>query len=40
MPPGAFDLHRLAAIYAGGVFGALARVGLAEASPHGLGATP
>lgn len=30
-----FDLRRLAAIYAGGVIGALARVGLAEATPHG-----
>jgi CrcB protein len=30
-----FDLRRLAAIYAGGVIGALARVGLAEAAPHG-----
>lgn len=29
------DLRRLAAIYVGGVFGALARVGLAEAVPHG-----
>jgi len=30
-----FDFRRLAAIYAGGVLGALARVGLAEAVPHG-----
>jgi CrcB protein len=30
-----FDPRRLAAIYAGGVIGALARVGLAEALPHG-----
>jgi CrcB protein len=30
-----FDLRRLAAIYVGGVLGALARVGLAEAVPHG-----
>ena len=30
-----FDLRRLAAIYAGGVLGALARVGLAQATPHG-----
>lgn len=30
-----FDLRRLAAIYAGGVLGALARVGLAEAAPRG-----
>jgi fluoride exporter len=35
-----FDLRRLAAIYAGGVLGALARVGLAEAAPHGPGAWP
>jgi CrcB protein len=30
-----FDFRRLAAIYVGGVLGALARVGLAEAAPHG-----
>jgi len=30
-----FDLRRLAAIYVGGVLGALARVGLSEATPHG-----
>lgn len=30
-----FELRRLAAIYVGGVLGALARVGLAEAAPHG-----
>jgi CrcB protein len=30
-----FDLRRLAAIYVGGVLGALARVSLAEATPHG-----
>jgi CrcB protein len=30
-----FDLRRLAAIYVGGVLGALARVGLAQAAPHG-----
>jgi fluoride exporter len=30
-----FDLRRLAAIYAGGVIGALARVGLSQATPHG-----
>ena len=30
-----FDLRRLAAIYAGGVLGALARVGLSESVPHG-----
>ena len=35
-----FDLRRLAAIYAGGVIGALARVGLAQAAPHGSGAWP
>lgn len=35
-----FDLRRLAAIYVGGVLGALARVGLAEAAPHGPGQWP
>jgi len=35
-----FDLRRLAAIYAGGVIGALARVGLAQATPHGPGGWP
>jgi CrcB protein len=35
-----FDLRRLAAIYAGGTIGALARVGLAEAAPHDAGAWP
>ncbi len=35
-----FDLRRLAAIYIGGVLGALARVGLAEAFPHGQGEWP
>lgn len=35
-----FDLRRLAAIYAGGVLGALARVGLAEAAPQGPGEWP
>jgi fluoride exporter len=35
-----FDLRRLAAIYVGGVIGALARVGLAEAAPHGPGEWP
>jgi fluoride exporter len=35
-----FDLRRLAAIYAGGVLGALARVRLAEAVPHGPGDWP
>lgn len=35
-----FQLRRLGAIYVGGVFGALARVGLAEAAPHGPGEWP
>jgi len=35
-----FDLRRLAAIYAGGTIGALARVGLAQATPHGPGGWP
>jgi CrcB protein len=35
-----FDLRRLAAIYVGGVIGALVRVGLAEASPQAAGAWP
>jgi len=35
MKTGQLDLRRLAAIYVGGVLGALARVGLAEATPHG-----
>jgi CrcB protein len=35
-----FELRRLAAIYLGGVLGALARVGLAQASPHGPGGWP
>jgi fluoride exporter len=30
-----FEFRRLGAIYVGGVVGALARVGLAEAAPHG-----
>lgn len=34
------DLRRLAAIYVGGVLGALARVGLAQAMPHGPGSWP
>jgi CrcB protein len=34
------DPSRLAAIYAGGVVGALARVGLAEAAPHGVASWP
>jgi fluoride exporter len=35
-----FDLRRLAAIYVGGVLGALARVGLSEAAPHSPGGWP
>lgn len=35
-----FDLRRLGAIYVGGTLGALARVGLAEAAPHGAGEWP
>lgn len=35
-----FDLRMLAAIYAGGVLGALIRVGLAEAAPQGSGEWP
>lgn len=35
-----FDLRPLAAIYLGGVLGALARVGLAEAVPRGAGEWP
>jgi len=35
-----FDIRRLAAIYVGGVLGALARVGLAQATPHGPGGWP
>jgi CrcB protein len=35
-----FDRRELAAIYAGGVIGALGRVGLAEALPHGVGTWP
>jgi len=35
-----FDPGRLAAIYAGGVAGALARVGLVEAAPHGAASWP
>jgi CrcB protein len=34
------DRRELAAIYAGGMAGALARVALAEAAPHGVGAWP
>jgi CrcB protein len=40
MPVTRFDLRRLAAIYLGGTLGALARVGLAEAAPHGAGEWP
>ena len=40
MRAGPFDLRRLAAIYVGGVLGALARVGLAQATPHGPGGWP
>ncbi len=35
-----FDPGRLAAIYAGGVLGALGRVGIAEALPHGAATWP
>lgn len=35
-----FELRRLAAIYAGGVAGALLRVGLAQAAPVGPGGWP
>jgi CrcB protein len=35
-----FDPRRLAAIYAGGVVGALARVALAEAFPHAVTSWP
>jgi len=34
------DGRELVAIYAGGVAGALARVGLAQAAPHGAGSWP
>jgi len=34
------DRRELAAIYAGGVVGALARVGLAQAAPNGAGSWP
>ena len=40
MPLSRSDPRRLAAIYAGGVVGALARVGLAEAAPHGAASWP
>jgi CrcB protein len=35
-----FDLRQVGAIYAGGVLGALMRVGLAEAAPHGPAGWP
>src|ERR1700744_2710274 len=35
-----FDRRELGAIYAGGVIGALGRVGLSEALPHGVDAWP
>lgn len=35
-----FDRQELAAIYVGGALGALARVGLSEALPHGADAWP
>jgi CrcB protein len=34
------DRRELLAIFAGGVVGALARVGLAQAAPHGVGSWP
>jgi CrcB protein len=40
MHPTSFGLRRLAAIYLGGVLGALARVGLAQATPHAAGGWP
>jgi CrcB protein len=40
MKPSGFELRRLAAIYFGGVLGALARVGLAQATLHGPGGWP
>jgi fluoride exporter len=40
MKPSGFELRRLAAIYLGGAVGALARVGLAQATPHGPGGWP
>lgn len=40
MRPLPVQLRRLLAIYVGGVIGALARVGLAQAFPHGDGAWP
>jgi fluoride exporter len=35
-----FDRRELAAIYAGGMIGALGRVGLSEALPHGVDSWP
>jgi CrcB protein len=35
-----FDRRELAAIFAGGVLGALGRVGLSQAFPHGIGSWP
>ncbi|HEX6753656.1 MAG TPA: fluoride efflux transporter CrcB [Solirubrobacterales bacterium] len=40
MSSNSLALHRLAAIYVGGVVGALARVGLAQATPHGPDSWP
>jgi CrcB protein len=40
MPRSRSDPRRLAANFSGGVFGALARVGLAEAAPHGAASWP
>jgi fluoride exporter len=40
MRPTPFQLRRLAAIYLGGAIGAVARVGLAEGAPHGVGSWP
>ena len=40
MSSSSLALRRLAAIYVGGVLGALARVGLAQATPHGPDSWP
>jgi CrcB protein len=40
LKPLRFELRRLLAIYVGGTIGALARVGLAEALPHGPDSWP
>jgi CrcB protein len=40
MTPSRFDLGRLAAVYAGGLVGALARVGLAQGLPRGADGWP